>query len=59
MNDLIKFICKWFIPIGFVELIAMANDKIFSKDSISKQTYWRLSDAKKPMSGAGILIRRT
>jgi hypothetical protein len=59
MNNLIKFICKWLIPVGFVELIAMTNDNIFSKDSINKQTYWRLSDAKKKMKGAGILIRRT
>ena len=59
MNDLIKFMCKWFIPIGFVELITRVNDKIFAKDNIGKQTYWRLSDAKKPLKGAGVLIRRT
>lgn len=59
MNDLIKFIFIWFIPIGFVELIARVNDKILSKDNIGKQTYWRLSDAKKPLEGAGVLIRRT
>ena len=59
MNDLIKFVCKWIIPIGFVELIARKNDKIFSKDSISKITYWRISEAKKPIKGAGVLIRRS
>jgi hypothetical protein len=59
MNDLIKFICKWFVPIGFVELIARSNDKIFTIDSVNKQTYWRLSDAKSPIVGAGVLIRRT
>jgi len=59
MNDIIRFILKWFIPIGFVELITKTNDNLLSKDSVGKQTYWRLSEAKKPLKGAGILIRRT
>lgn len=56
MNKLICFICKWIIPIGIVQLFA--NDKLFTLDSVEKQTYWRLSDSKK-YKGAGILIRRS
>ncbi len=56
MNEIIKFICKWIIPIGFVELFA--NDKIFLVDDVGFGTYWRLSESKKPIKGAGILIRR-
>lgn len=56
MHKIIVFICKWVLPIGFVKLIA--SDKIFTCDSIDKQTYWRLFDDKKH-KGAGLLIRRS
>lgn len=56
MNKVILFFCKWIIPVGFVQLIA--NDKIFTLDSIESQTYWRLSDSKKH-KGAEILLRRS
>ena len=39
-----KFIIKWFIPNGFIELFA--NDKLFDLDSISNGTYI-IYDSKK------------
>jgi len=61
MNIVIKFLFKWIIPIGFVELICKSNDNLFEKYTVpgleKDQTYWRVSDSK--LNGAGILIRRT
>ncbi len=39
------FIAEWLAPV------------IASKDSVGTGNYYRLYDAKKPLSGAGILIR--
>jgi hypothetical protein len=56
MHRIIKFISLWIVPIGFVRLIA--NDKLYTLDSIGKSTYWRVSDCRKT-KGAGVLIRRS
>lgn len=60
---IIKFVAKWIIPIGFVEMACQKNDKLFGRDTIplagGEHTYWRISEAKKPVKGAGILIRRS
>ena len=56
MSKILRFLFKWIIPVGFVHLIA--NDKIFTLDSVESQTYWRLSDSKKH-KGAGVLLRRS
>jgi len=58
MSKIIRFISIWLIPIGFIKIIARRNDKLFSKDSIEQQTYWRISESKK-IKGADVLIRRT
>ena len=54
---IVRFIAKWIVPIGFVEVICKKNDNFFPKDSIGKMTFWRISDAKNPIKGCGILIR--
>ena len=63
MYIIIKFLSKWILPIGFVELICKLNDNVFNKDSVpssdGKMTYWRISGAKNPLKGAGVLIRRS
>ena len=56
MYLIIKFFCKWIIPIGFVKIIVKKYD-IFPKDSVGKQIYYRLSDNEK-LNGADILIRK-
>lgn len=57
MHNIIKFAFKWIIPIGIVELIVKYNNNLFIKDSIGNGIYNRISDAKDPLKGAGILIR--
>jgi hypothetical protein len=60
---IIRFLAKWVIPIGFVEMVCRKKDNLFSKDSIpsanGEMTYWRISEAKNPIKGAGVLIRRS
>ena len=68
MSVIIKFLAKWIIPIGFIEMLCIKKDNLFTKDSIpiakGEMTFWRISEAKKskdkkPIKGAGILIRRS
>ena len=58
MYKIVRFMAKWIIPIGFIQLLARKNDNLFSKDSFENQTYWRSSQSKK-FTGADILIRRS
>ena len=56
MRKLRKFILKC-LPLGIIEWLA---PKIGSLDSIEGAgTWYRIYDAKKPLRGAGVLIRRT
>lgn len=55
---MIKFIFKWIIPIGIVQII-VNNIKLLSTDNVGNIVFFRLGDVKKKnMNGANILIRK-
>lgn len=61
MNIIKKFLVKWIIPIGFIELICKNNDNVFDKYTVpgleKDMTYWRVIDSKK--NDTKVLIRRS